>query len=146
DLPVCASTPGQSPTRLPPRATASRSMPRRRHSIRTTSRRACDGTPRTRISRCVVARQAMVARDSGARSLERNTGAQHEQQFGERAMSEERVRWGVISTANIGRRAVLPAIQRSRNGELVAVGSREASKAAALARELQIPRAYGSYQ
>src|SRR5919198_182562 len=61
-------------------------------------------------------------------------------------MTEERVRWGVISTANIGRRAVLPAIQRSRNGELVAVGSRDAGKAAALAGELAIPRAYGSYE
>src|SRR5436190_24365996 len=61
-------------------------------------------------------------------------------------MTEERVRWGVISTANIGRRAVLPAIQRSRNGELVAVGSRDASKAAALAGELAIPRVYGSYE
>jgi len=61
-------------------------------------------------------------------------------------MTEERVRWGVISTANIGRRAVLPSIQRSRNGELLAVGSRDAGKAAALARELAIPRAYGSYE
>jgi predicted dehydrogenase len=61
-------------------------------------------------------------------------------------MTEQKVRWGVISTANIGRRAVLPAIQRSRNGVLVAVGSRDAAKASALARELAIPRAYNSYQ
>jgi predicted dehydrogenase len=61
-------------------------------------------------------------------------------------VSEERVGWGVISTANIARRAVLPAIQRSRNGELAAVGSRDAGKAAALAAELAIPCAYGSYE
>jgi D-xylose 1-dehydrogenase (NADP+, D-xylono-1,5-lactone-forming) len=61
-------------------------------------------------------------------------------------MTERKVRWGVISTANIGRRAVLPAIQRSRNGVLVAVGSRDADKARAFANELDIPRSYGSYQ
>jgi D-xylose 1-dehydrogenase (NADP+, D-xylono-1,5-lactone-forming) len=61
-------------------------------------------------------------------------------------MTEQKVRWGVISTANIGRRAVLPAIQHSRNGVLVAVGSRDADKARAFAAELDIPRSYGSYQ
>ena len=39
-------------------------------------------------------------------------------------MPDRKIRWGVISTANIGRAAVLPAIQASRNGELVAVASR----------------------
>jgi predicted dehydrogenase len=61
-------------------------------------------------------------------------------------MTEPKVRWGVLSTANIGRRAVLPAIQRSSNGELVAVGSRDIAKARAFADELGIPRAYGSYE
>jgi xylose dehydrogenase (NAD/NADP) len=60
-------------------------------------------------------------------------------------MAEQKVRWGVLSTANIGRRAVLPAIQRSGSGELVAVASRDAFKARAFADELAIPRAYGSY-
>jgi predicted dehydrogenase len=55
------------------------------------------------------------------------------------------VRWGVLSTANIGRRAVLPAIQASTSGKLVAVGSRDAARAQAFAAELAIPRAYGSY-
>ncbi|HNP70306.1 MAG TPA: Gfo/Idh/MocA family oxidoreductase [Kouleothrix sp.] len=61
-------------------------------------------------------------------------------------MSEQKVRWGVISTANIGRRAILPAIRRSHNGVLVAVGSRDLAKARAFAHELDIPRAYGSYE
>ena len=39
-------------------------------------------------------------------------------------MAGRKVRWGVISTANIGRYAVNPAIQASSNGELVAVASR----------------------
>jgi xylose dehydrogenase (NAD/NADP) len=61
-------------------------------------------------------------------------------------MIEEKVRWGVLSTANIGRRMVLPAIQRSSNGELLAVASRDASTAAALASELGIPLAYAAYE
>jgi predicted dehydrogenase len=52
----------------------------------------------------------------------------------------------VISTANIGRVAVLPAIQHARNGELVAVASREGGTARAFADNLGIPRAYGSYE
>jgi D-xylose 1-dehydrogenase (NADP+, D-xylono-1,5-lactone-forming) len=61
-------------------------------------------------------------------------------------MELPKVRWGVLSTSNIGRRAVLPAIQRSSNGELVAVASRDAEKARAFAGELNIPRAYASYE
>ena len=57
----------------------------------------------------------------------------------------ERVRWGILSTANIGRR-VLPAIRASHNGELAAVGSRSLERAQAFAREQEIPRAYGSYE
>ena len=61
-------------------------------------------------------------------------------------MSEKRVRWGVISTANIGRAAVNPAIQASSNGELVAVASRDAARADEFAKAQGIPRAYGSYE
>src|SRR5262245_61102645 len=60
-------------------------------------------------------------------------------------MAASKIRWGVLSTANIGRRAVLPAIQRSNNGELVAVASRDAQTALAFAGELGIPHAYASY-
>ncbi|HZW04951.1 MAG TPA: Gfo/Idh/MocA family oxidoreductase [Anaerolineaceae bacterium] len=61
-------------------------------------------------------------------------------------MSDKILRWGVLSTANIGRVAVCPAIQASANGELLAVGSRSAGKAQAFAEALGIPRAYGSYE
>ncbi len=60
-------------------------------------------------------------------------------------MSEERIAWGVMSTANIGRWSVNPAIQASSNGELLAVASRDATKAAESAAEQDIPRSYGSY-
>jgi D-xylose 1-dehydrogenase (NADP+, D-xylono-1,5-lactone-forming) len=58
----------------------------------------------------------------------------------------EKVRWGVISTANIGTKRVIPAIQASRNGEVVAIASRDRDRAQAAAQQLGIPRAYGSYE
>ena len=57
----------------------------------------------------------------------------------------DRVRWGILSTANIGRR-VIPAIQASRNGAVAAVCSRSLERARAFADELDIPRVYGSYE
>ena len=56
------------------------------------------------------------------------------------------VRWGIISTANIGRGRVIPAINQSSYNEVVAVGSRDLAKARAFADDLNIPRAYGSYE
>ena len=38
-------------------------------------------------------------------------------------MSDRKLGWGVISTSNIGRVAVNPAIQASNNGELLAVAA-----------------------
>lgn len=57
-----------------------------------------------------------------------------------------RVRWGVLSTANIGRAAVNPAIQQSRNGTLVAVASRNELRARTFADAHGIARAHGSYE
>jgi len=61
-------------------------------------------------------------------------------------MSQRVVRWGVISTANIGRIAVIPAIKASRNGEMVGVASRDPEKGRAFAAALGIPHVYGSYE
>lgn len=61
-------------------------------------------------------------------------------------MSIETLRWGVISTSNIGRAAVIPAIQASRNGEVVAVASRDRERAQEFAQRVGIPRHYGSYE
>jgi predicted dehydrogenase len=55
------------------------------------------------------------------------------------------LRWGTLSTANIGRAAVNPAIQASRNGELLAVASRNPAGAEAFGEEWGIPTRYGSY-
>ncbi len=56
------------------------------------------------------------------------------------------LRWGIIGTARIGQRAVIPAIQDSHNGTVVAIASRSLSQAQEVARSLGIPRAYGSYE
>ena len=57
----------------------------------------------------------------------------------------KKLRWGVLSTANIGRAAVNPAIQASHNGELLAVASRAAHKAHEFAKEHGIPKHFGGY-
>lgn len=56
------------------------------------------------------------------------------------------MRWGVISSANIGVKAVIPAIQASRNGRLVAIGSRDLARAERVALRERGVRAYGSYE
>ena len=61
-------------------------------------------------------------------------------------IGREKLRWGVMSTANIGRAAVNPAIQASTNGELVAVASRDASRAREFAAKWGIPRSHGGYE
>lgn len=58
----------------------------------------------------------------------------------------KQIRWGIISTANIGRKRVAPAIQKSNNGTIIAVASRDLAKAQDYAQELDIPNAYGSYE
>jgi predicted dehydrogenase len=55
------------------------------------------------------------------------------------------IRWGILSTANIGREQVVPAIQAADRCEVVAVASRNLEKASAYADQLGIERAYGSY-
>ncbi|MEE9532894.1 MAG: Gfo/Idh/MocA family oxidoreductase, partial [Acidimicrobiia bacterium] len=57
-----------------------------------------------------------------------------------------KVRWGVISTADIGMEKVTPAIQRAANCEVVAIASRKMEQAQAAAARLGIATAYGSYQ
>jgi predicted dehydrogenase len=57
-----------------------------------------------------------------------------------------KIRWGVLSTANIGVAKVLPAMQRGSYCEITAVASRDLTKAQAAAGQLGIPKAYGSYE
>jgi predicted dehydrogenase len=56
------------------------------------------------------------------------------------------VRWGVLGGANIARKKVIPAMQSSGASPVVAIASRDLTKARAAASELGIERAYGSYE
>jgi predicted dehydrogenase len=57
-----------------------------------------------------------------------------------------KLRWGILSTADIGRRKVIPGILNADRCEVVAIGSRDAGQARRVAEELGIPVAHGSYQ
>ncbi|MEM7286004.1 MAG: Gfo/Idh/MocA family oxidoreductase [Actinomycetota bacterium] len=56
------------------------------------------------------------------------------------------IRWGILSTAKIAQEHVVPAIQSSRGHVVVAVGSRDATRAASWAAGLGIPASHGSYE
>ena len=57
-----------------------------------------------------------------------------------------KVRWGVLSTANIGTEQVIPAMQAGDYCHIVAIASRNLDRAQAVAGQLGIPQAYGSYE
>ena len=55
-------------------------------------------------------------------------------------------RWGIISTAKIGREKLIPAIQKSKISEVHAIASRRKEEAEKAAAQLGISKAYGSYE
>jgi len=57
-----------------------------------------------------------------------------------------KVRWGVLGVAGIAVRRVIPAMQKGRLSQIVAIASRDLAKAEAAARQFGIPKAYGSYE
>ena len=57
-----------------------------------------------------------------------------------------KVAWGVISTAKIGLKKVVPGMQKSERLEIQAIASRSVTAARNAADELGIPNAYGSYE
>ena len=56
------------------------------------------------------------------------------------------VRWGVLGAAHIALTKVIPAMQQSAHSPVVAIASRDLRKAQAAAKQLGIPKAYGSYE
>lgn len=58
----------------------------------------------------------------------------------------DKIRWGILSTANIARWRLIPAMKRAHNAEPVAVASRRIESARAFADANGIPRALGSYE
>jgi predicted dehydrogenase len=57
-----------------------------------------------------------------------------------------KLRWGVLSTANIGTKKVIPAMQQGETITVSAIASRDLAKAKQAAEDLDIPTAYGSYE
>jgi predicted dehydrogenase len=57
-----------------------------------------------------------------------------------------KLRWGVLSTANIGLKKVLPAMQLGEFSTVTAIASRDLGKARQAADALGIAKAYGSYE
>lgn len=59
---------------------------------------------------------------------------------------KNKVRWGILSTANIGVKQVIPAMQLGDWSEVTAIASRDLGKAQSTAQALGIAKAYGSYE
>ncbi len=57
-----------------------------------------------------------------------------------------KVRWGVLGVAKIATVKVIPAMQRCRNAEVVAIASRSLERSQQAAKQLGLAKAYGSYE
>jgi predicted dehydrogenase len=58
----------------------------------------------------------------------------------------KKVRWGILSTAKIGREQVIPALKNGELTDVVAIASRDENRAQDAAAEFGIPKAYASYE
>ena len=58
----------------------------------------------------------------------------------------KKLNWGILSTAKIGIEKVIPAMQQGKLSEIVAIASRTYESAREAAKNLKIPKAFGSYQ
>jgi len=56
------------------------------------------------------------------------------------------LRFGILSTAKIGRELVVPAIQDAENCVVTAIASRDQARARAMADRFSVPHAFGSYE
>jgi predicted dehydrogenase len=61
-------------------------------------------------------------------------------------MEKPKVSWGVLSTAEIGLKKVIPAMQKGTYSKIDAIASRGHNKARQAAAALGIPKAYASYE
>lgn len=59
---------------------------------------------------------------------------------------KQKIRWGILSTAKIATEKVIPAIQQGEYSEVVAICSRDITKAQEVAGDLNIGKYYGSYE
>ncbi len=93
------------------------------------------GTPHEPAGKCLGEPHDFVGRSVRATS--------HAISFG---IMSRKLRWGVLSTAAIGLKKVIPAMQQGDYTRVVAIASRDLAKAQEAAAALGIPSAYGSYE
>lgn len=58
----------------------------------------------------------------------------------------ERVKWGIMGTANVARWGMIPGMKKASNCELYAISGRSLEKAKAFQKEYGFEKAYGSYE
>lgn len=58
----------------------------------------------------------------------------------------DKIKWGILGTANIARWATIPGIKLARNAELYAIAGRSLEKAKSFATEYGFEKFYGSYE
>jgi predicted dehydrogenase len=58
----------------------------------------------------------------------------------------DELRWGILSTADIADKKVIPGMRKSVRSRVVAIGSRDLARARVVAARHDIERAYGSYE
>ncbi|HDQ14080.1 MAG TPA: Gfo/Idh/MocA family oxidoreductase [Sediminispirochaeta sp.] len=61
-------------------------------------------------------------------------------------MHDQKVKWGILGTARIATKSIIPGIQRSKNAEIQAIASRNDDLARKTALKFGIPTHYGSYE
>ncbi|MBU2883960.1 Gfo/Idh/MocA family oxidoreductase [Psychrosphaera sp. B3R10] len=60
--------------------------------------------------------------------------------------NSKKLKWGILSTANIAKGKLIPAIHASNSSMVYGVASRNLAQAEKFAQETNIPNAFGSYQ
>ena len=58
----------------------------------------------------------------------------------------QKVKWGILGVARIATTRVIPGMQLGEHCEVVGIASRDRAKAEEAARQLGVPKAYGSYE
>src|SRR5689334_14194165 len=59
---------------------------------------------------------------------------------------KKKVSWNVLGAAKIGLKKVIPAMQRAESCHVIAIASKKIEKARRAAAELDIAKAYGTYE
>ena len=63
----------------------------------------------------------------------------------ERSQGMQKVKWGILGTANIAKWCTIPGMKQAESCELYAIAGRSLEKAQRFASDYGIPKAYGSY-